>query len=273
VHFSARNYDPATGRFLQRDPAEPNLREIETMRWYDFAEGNPNVNSDATGLFTISSQMGTQTIQNVLSGIARTQLRNFLRDQVQSVAGQVIWSGLESILYSVMPIGTLPGLPGATASAQGIQFEQMIRAAVSSVVPLPRNVWVEPRITKAGVAMHPGFSCGTQTQQTGMWTHLPRPDMRVSRIEPNLTPQDGKSWFISEFKRTLNGTRPRWRRRQTGQFLALTGYAKRSVYGRLAGLIVWQSGYATAAGEAAETARLISVMSNQGLFPLISVVR
>ena len=52
-HLRARDYDPRTGRFLSRDPAEGDPFEPESLHPYLFANGNPLLFQDPPGLFSV----------------------------------------------------------------------------------------------------------------------------------------------------------------------------------------------------------------------------
>jgi len=69
-YVRARYYDARTGRFLSRDPAEVQLHKPETLQSYVFANGNPYVFRDPTGLFSLPSLMGTVLIRGVLATTA-----------------------------------------------------------------------------------------------------------------------------------------------------------------------------------------------------------
>ena len=49
----ARYYDPATGRFISKDPVEGNLVSPQSQNGYNYANGNPINLSDPLGLWTI----------------------------------------------------------------------------------------------------------------------------------------------------------------------------------------------------------------------------
>jgi len=57
-HVRARSYDPETGRFLSRDPADGDPQSPETFAPYMFANGNPYVWRDVTGQQTSIAELG-----------------------------------------------------------------------------------------------------------------------------------------------------------------------------------------------------------------------
>src|SRR5207237_7305426 len=71
-HMRAREYDPRVGRFLSRDPVEPDLHRPETLNLYAFAGGNPVLYRDPTGGdFTLVSINVSIDIQSILQNIQR----------------------------------------------------------------------------------------------------------------------------------------------------------------------------------------------------------
>jgi len=66
LHARARDYDARTGRFLSRDPLDGERDMVETLHPYSFANCNPFVYSDPSGLFTVIEINVAQAIQFTL---------------------------------------------------------------------------------------------------------------------------------------------------------------------------------------------------------------
>src|SRR5207302_3743612 len=49
IYLRARYYDPTTGRFLQADPAAPDLTDTQSLNQYSYARNNPLRYTDPTG--------------------------------------------------------------------------------------------------------------------------------------------------------------------------------------------------------------------------------
>ena len=69
-YVRARYYDPRTGRFLSRDPAEGELETPESFEPYRFAANNPYVFRDPTGLYDLTEASVVTVVVNVLSSVA-----------------------------------------------------------------------------------------------------------------------------------------------------------------------------------------------------------
>ena len=89
-YVRARQYDPGTGRFLSRDPAEAQVRQPESAYAYVFANGNPWMGRDPTGRFTLGDTQTASTGAGIIDNIGRASaLRAFLWFAA-SVAGAAV---------------------------------------------------------------------------------------------------------------------------------------------------------------------------------------
>ena len=102
-HVRARDYDPHTGRFVSRDPAEPVPQEPESFHPYVFANSNPQIFSDPTGKFTLVGINMSLGIQNSLQGIRSVSLhllKNYIKDKI----GQAITRALLKAVVHLLPV-------------------------------------------------------------------------------------------------------------------------------------------------------------------------
>jgi len=65
IYLRARYYDPATGRFLSKDPAGGKLSSPVTQNKYVYAGNNPVNGGDPTGLSTVTNAMMDSWMANV----------------------------------------------------------------------------------------------------------------------------------------------------------------------------------------------------------------
>ncbi|WP_456236734.1 RHS repeat domain-containing protein [Blastopirellula retiformator] len=65
-YLRARYYDPSSGRFNRLDPFSGNAQDPQSFHKYLYAHGNPVMEIDPTGLFTISSILSGSSIQSSL---------------------------------------------------------------------------------------------------------------------------------------------------------------------------------------------------------------
>ncbi|MAE65600.1 MAG: hypothetical protein CMJ18_15130 [Phycisphaeraceae bacterium] len=69
VYMRDRYYDPQTGRFIARDAADGQVDRPLTFNRYAFAEGNPVLHSDPTGMFSLLQATSVLMAQATISGI------------------------------------------------------------------------------------------------------------------------------------------------------------------------------------------------------------
>jgi hypothetical protein len=65
----ARQYDPAVGRFISRDPVLGSVSDPQSQHAYAYAHGDPVNLTDPTGMFTLMDIAAAIGIQNVLRGV------------------------------------------------------------------------------------------------------------------------------------------------------------------------------------------------------------
>ncbi|MEO1370036.1 MAG: RHS repeat-associated core domain-containing protein, partial [Acidobacteriota bacterium] len=132
-HFRARDYDPRTGLFLSRDPAEPILLRPETLHPYRFADANPHLYTDPTGEFTLvtmNTSFSSLTQQSLVKAALARQIRRMAIDAVQEVASNLFWNFLEGLAADLIGIGPLfdgaeafANSPGGPSGGHGSVFE------------------------------------------------------------------------------------------------------------------------------------------------------
>jgi RHS repeat-associated protein len=89
--YSARYYNPATGRFLSRDPEDGNEFDVKTLHKYLYAGGDPVNASDPTGrtlidfMITNAKVIGYTAIVSLV-GIEIIELIECISEAVESVA-------------------------------------------------------------------------------------------------------------------------------------------------------------------------------------------
>ncbi|MBL3616339.1 MAG: putative Ig domain-containing protein [gamma proteobacterium endosymbiont of Lamellibrachia anaximandri] len=75
VHMRARDYDPATGRFVGRDPFEGVLRDPVSLHRYLYANANPVFFSDPTGRFSAVELSVSVSIGEILFNLGPTLIK------------------------------------------------------------------------------------------------------------------------------------------------------------------------------------------------------
>src|SRR5262249_687762 len=86
-NMRAREYDARLGRFTSRDPASGDFKTPETLHPYAYANNNPFISSDLSGLFSIPEINVSTLIQEALAGLKTAAInyaRNWAREKVES---------------------------------------------------------------------------------------------------------------------------------------------------------------------------------------------
>ena len=99
----ARTYDPRTGRFLTRDPAEPELMMPESWHPYQFAFANPHVYRDPTGLFSVMSVNVAMSVRGVMQG-ARAFVSRMIMNEVRETTAEFAVNTLVKVLTAMAPM-------------------------------------------------------------------------------------------------------------------------------------------------------------------------
>ena len=84
-HMRVRHYDPKTGRFISRDPVEGEHYIPESLHPYTYANNNPHIYRDPTGLVTLL-ELNTVTMINRILATIQTAGFNILRQLVIDTA-------------------------------------------------------------------------------------------------------------------------------------------------------------------------------------------
>lgn len=162
-HLRARDYDPVTGRFLSRDQGEADLFAPESLHPYVFANGNPLMFSDPTGLFgfSVAEVNVTISMDSMLNAI-KTQALNHLRQRVIEKIGEALTEFLfERLLTAVgIDLGDTFSVAGISPSALGSLFERAVGDALCGWMPKGSGLYFEAGVRASdGRPVSDGFGC------------------------------------------------------------------------------------------------------------------
>ncbi len=142
VYMRARYYDPATGRFISRDPVEGDLNDPITQNGYNYANDNPINLSDPSG------RQVAQVVQICAqSAVAGLNLAKALASQQQlGEAGKVIAGGTSGTVFrDAVAIAEQYG-------GQAINLVKMVSSSyVASDGTMIQTHWVEDLQTGAQI--------------------------------------------------------------------------------------------------------------------------
>jgi RHS repeat-associated protein len=227
-HMRARDYDPVTGRFLSRDPAEVEPLEPESFHPYTFAYGNPLLYSDPTGMFTMVEINVTMTIDNIISAIktaALNKIRQEVIEEVQEAAVNFLlqmigsWVGFDLSMFAETA--------GSPLWQIGREFEELAHESLCTI--LPRGVYFEAGIDQtSGEAKDNGWTCPTSNRHgfAGV-AGIRRPDFLINQGSPE---KGSKSLLIGEIKLSIGSFYRAWKGKQKGQWRAIHNHSKKHAW-------------------------------------------
>lgn len=240
----ARTYDPETGRFLTPDSAEPNPQFAESFNPYAFANNNPYLYSDPSGLFSITEinvSTGIQSNMRAIQNIAVQQVKSQIIDEVQAAGARLLANTFARLLP--VPQHILNNFRDTFLA--GRSFESLIANGIcgvlGSVVPqyILDSMWFGPRILPTGHPVTDGISCspdGELIDIPGGAPGQPAPDFVVKSSPP--TERRPRAWVVGDFKLSVNTLYDDYISPGTSrnQWLAIANYARK--YGYRIGLFI-----------------------------------
>lgn len=231
-HARAREYDPETGRFLSRDPAEPDPYVPESVHPYLFAYANPHVYSDPTGLFgMVEINVSNMVQQNMrYKEVFKIHLQQHLRDKVEEAAQEFLLNAaLDFVGLAVGDPDSLK-IPGLGSDWEGIErgFQKAFCQVLGDLAP--QFLWFEPRIKENGTPLSNGWQCPAddvwpEKTRPGLMTPGERfPDLAFTRGTP-MRPRP-KALAVGEIKASVQKFHYDYVSpgKRHGQFLAMKNY-------------------------------------------------
>ncbi len=210
-HMRARDYDPETGRFIERDPEDPNPQGPETYNPYIFANSNPYYFSDPSGAFTVVEINISSALQQGLQGIrtiAIQKAKNDAKDKIFDLFGKLAQDSLELIYPGS---GSILAMFADTAFAAGVKHERDVIRAVCNKLPvfLRDDLWLGPLIRDDGTPLDSGFGCGLRhlvIQRGSGRGGEARPDFVFGPTAPADLPYGGygKEYLLGDLKLSGN---------------------------------------------------------------------
>jgi RHS repeat-associated protein len=252
-NFRARDYDPATGLFLSRDPVDIIEMAPESFNPYQFVYNNPYIYSDPNGMFTINELQIRQVIDDILQTL-QTQARSSAIDKAKGVVGNILNHFLGLVLPGDLEfiedvINKIKPLPKGKQNAGDLLEDLVVDTAlpiINYAFPSFSNiVWREPEILPDGTPVYNGKNYGqpkdpTSKKQSGQ-TSATKPDFVLSNYKPadevRYNPLQ-KSWLIGDFKLSVSKAKE-YLDKQKSQWNSMEGYAKHYQYAPLVSFITF----------------------------------
>jgi RHS repeat-associated protein len=241
-NLRAREYDPRLGRFLSRDPLKGAGKTPESAHPYTYANANPLVYKDPSGMFTLIEinvvqfqQMSLQTLRTVAIQKAKKwgiqKLQELLSDQ------------LLKLLRSFLP--DLESLLGPLKAWElGGMWQSVATYAFCSVLHLPRDLYLETGIYdhagvkpfsgdkfEVGDVAYDGFGCHEWNNgiQALVVDGVRRPDFIFSPDKPS----EARAYLVGDFKLRASTIYNAYKRPggyNIKQWEAIAAYTQRHAY-------------------------------------------
>lgn len=240
-HARAREYDPETGRFLSRDPADPDPYIPESVHPYLFAYANPYVYSDPTGMFGMVEVNFSNMVQGKLNvrEVAKIEIQQHLRDKVEEATQEFLLEAAMGFVGIVIDTPDALKLTDYVREWEGIEkgFQTAFCSVLGSLAP--QFVWFEPRITESGTPINNGWQCPVSSKKYEIEAvSMNRyPDVIFTRGTPEK-PRP-KALAVGDIKGSVKRFHYAYIRPgdQYGQFRAMKNYERR--YGFPPGLVLF----------------------------------
>ncbi len=266
----AREYDPRMGRFTSRDPSGGDSKFPETLNPYAFANDNPCLYGDSSGLFSMPEISISTLIQEFLAGMKTAAInyaKTWAKQKVQSFFVQQFTDLIRAYLpFDFDPRKYIKG---------GIAFE----ALVKDVLCTADFGWFH---FEAGVEQSSGRPVDNGINCYQGKAELPHPREGIRRPDVIIGPRDpvaadhtaNKEWLIIEIK-LRESTLARYATpKKNGQLDAILLYAANNQFTRVAAFVALTRGNESKvlntarpliAREAARRGVVAVVVSLQGL--------
>ena len=228
-HMRARTYDPETGRFTSVDPAEPNQQVPESYHPYSFANNNPHLYSDPTGLFSITEINVSGAIQSSLNGLRNAlvnQARRYAIDTAEEFAVDFLVDQLALLLPAFGVADPRPLIAAIGAGDVGKIFESSITKNLERVLPFD-GLWIEPTVAESGEVRNAGINKNNPLGFTTFTTPGAKPDYIINRTNPSDESAE-RSWLVGDIKLSANRLYLSYVKPgdQTSQWNAIVNHAK-----------------------------------------------
>ena len=219
----ARSYDPVVGRFLSPDAIQPDPRLPETFDRYRFANANPHVFTDPTGLFSLTEAQASGQIERIMQEL-QLEIRRNAVDEAKEAVENVVGNLLAQAVAQVVPGGSQleTAISGFTAIAQGRAFEDWLEEQLCSQLPNGTDVltdilYLTVPLAHDGRPAGRGVSCSASSgapvragRMLGFNSHFTVfPDAVLSPVNPvEVQSSRPRTYLIVDFKiraRTVRG--------------------------------------------------------------------
>jgi RHS repeat-associated protein len=216
--LGARDYDPRTGRFLSKDPADPVLTEPESLHPYAFAGSNPYLYHDPSGgFFTLVSISISSSIEDNLQAVqtaGANYLRQLFRNKLSEALGNVVLDTIKSFVPGFEGVENI--LRSGNPFQQGRALEALIKGTLRSkagpFAGIVSKIFFEVPINDQGEPQGNGLNVSNYNTGNPFKGYNSRlnsfPDLIASDTPPADLPKTGdRSWVIGDIKRSVQGIR------------------------------------------------------------------
>jgi RHS repeat-associated protein len=201
----ARTYDPETGRFTTPDPVAPDPQQPETYNTYAFANSNPHLFSDPTGLFSVSEISVSSSIQSSLNSLRTAIIANAKKQAVEHIEEFVVDFVVDQLALLLPSFGNINAgslIRSIGAGDAGKWFQSGVTSALQNVLPF-KGLWIEPGVLSDGSVEDNGFLDFDPSRFIKPKAGVARPDYLINRSAP-ADPNPERTWLLGDIALTGN---------------------------------------------------------------------
>jgi RHS repeat-associated protein len=191
-YLRARYYDPATGRFVNRDPLEGSNAEPMSLHKYLYANADPVNRSDPSGLETLGSVMVTVGIQAMLGAVLAVGF-NAASNYAQGKALFAGWWQAALIGAALGPAVMFCPFLGLLLAAYGLVASANL---VASTFRNPNATWGQKAmaLTLLAASVFGAYASVKNVKMNGFWRAGPRGSPEAAamdelHVQPEGQPQ------------------------------------------------------------------------------------
>jgi fibro-slime domain-containing protein/RHS repeat-associated protein len=215
----ARTYDSLTGRFLSRDPAQPDPQRPEEQNPYIYALDNPSLYTDPTGQFEVIEVNISISMNDALSAIQTAAIQSAKEKAIAFLQEQLIgatWNLLKALVPELQLIDGALALGNLTKKQAGKDRQAALTSAFAGAIGLPSWLWLEVSLWPNGDAINNGINI-TITPKLSPTTVLDavkgaaivkgssRPDFILGENAPTSEMGNATSWTVGDVKSSVVG--------------------------------------------------------------------
>ena len=250
-HMRARTYDPVTGRFTTPDPADGDAQVPETFEPYSFANNNPHLYTDPTGMFTITEINVGMSVQGQIRNvrtIAVQQAKDYAKNKAYEFASDFLMQTMAKFIPGGAFLDFVNNRKGWDA---GKQLHKDFKAVFEDF-PFADMIWLEPSVDVTGKPRWDGLNVERGGYPNPFLGHS-MPDFLVKPSGSKPTDMEVRGYLVGDIKFSAQTIwndyfgKKGYSGGKNRQWLAITNYARKYQITPVTMFITWNPGTSTLA--------------------------